>query len=55
MQFDKLREIYMDFVNNYFSVAAYADNNGLTVKQAEMLIKLGRECHESYWLMVWES
>ena len=55
MQFDKLRESYLDYVNNYITVSVYADHNGLTVKQAETLIQLGRECHESYCRMMKES
>ena len=55
MQFDKLRESYLDYVNNYLTAGVYAQHNGLTVKQAETLIQLGRECHESYCLMLKES
>lgn len=55
MQFDKLQEAYLDYVNNYLTVSVYADHNGLTVKQAETLIHLGRECHESYCRMLKES
>ncbi len=55
MEFDRLREIYRDYVNNYLTVSVYADHNGLTVKQAETLIGLGRECHESYCRMRKES
>ena len=55
MQFDKLRESYLDYVNNYLTVGAYADHNGITVKQAETFIQLGRECHESCCRMLKES
>jgi len=55
MQFDKLRESYLDYVNNYLTVGVYAEHNGLTVKQAETLIQLGRECHEFYCRTLEES
>ena len=48
MQSDKLRAAYLDYVNNYISLACYASRNGLTVKQAETLVRLGKECHASY-------
>ncbi len=55
MQFDKLREAYLEYVNNYLTMRAYADHNGLTLKQASTLIRLGCECHESYCRMMKES
>ena len=55
MQFDKLRECYLDWVNNYLTLSVYADHNGLTVEQAKALIDLGRECYESYCNMMKES
>jgi hypothetical protein len=55
MQFDTLRECYLDWVNNYLTLSVYADHNGLTVKQAETLIQLGRECHETYCNLMKES
>ena len=30
MQFDTLREAYLDYVNNYLTVDVYAARNGLT-------------------------
>ena len=55
MQLDTVRDLYLDFVNNYLTLSAYADHNGLTVEQAKALIDLGRECHESYCNMMKES
>ncbi len=55
MQFDHLRGSYLDYVNNYLTASAYADHHGLTIKQAQALIQLGRECHESYCEMMKES
>ncbi len=48
MGFDRLREIYRDYVNNYLTVSVYAERNGLTFDQASRLIQLGRECHSEY-------
>lgn len=55
MQFNKLLDSYLDYANNYLTVSTYADHNGLTVKQAETLIQLGRECHVSFCNMLKES
>ena len=52
MQFNALREAYLDYVNNYLTVDVYADRNGLTYDQASRLIQLGRECHESHCSMM---
>ena len=55
MQFDRLREVYRDYVNNYQTVGVYAEHNGLTCDQAVVLIRLGRECHEFYCRMLKED
>lgn len=55
MAYDKLRDMYLDYVNNYLTMRAYADHNGLTLAQASTLIRLSRDCHESYCLMMKES
>ena len=49
---DKLREVYLDWVNNYCSVAAFADDHGLTYEQALKVIELGRDCRETYLKMM---
>ncbi len=49
---DNLREVYLDYVNNYYSTAIFAGHNGLTYDQACKVIDLGRECHESYLKML---
>ena len=45
---DKLREVYLDWVNNYLSVDVFAEHNGLTYAQALDLIEVGRDCHNAY-------
>jgi hypothetical protein len=55
LDFDTLRECYLDWVSNYNLFAVYADRNGLTVEQAKALIQLGRECYETYCNLMKES
>lgn len=43
----QLIEWYLDWVNNYTTVAKFAEHNGLTVDQAEKVIALGKELHET--------
>lgn len=43
----KLQAVYLDWVNNYLTVERFADDCGLTVDQAKLLIELGRSVHES--------
>ena len=35
--------IYLEYLNNYLTVAYYAEFNGLTTEQGERLINLARE------------
>lgn len=42
-----LRDIYLDWINNYISIELYAEHNGLTVEQAQRLIELSREVFNS--------
>jgi hypothetical protein len=44
---DTLINVYLDFVNNYLTVAKYAEHQGLTEAQGEALIKLAREVFNS--------
>lgn len=37
-----LKAVYLDWINNYLSIQAYAEHNGLTVEEAEKLIMLAR-------------
>ena len=44
---DTVQAFYLDYVNDYLTVAAIANDNGLTVEQAQTLIDTGREVHEA--------
>ena len=44
---ETLQNEYLDFVNNYLTVAVFAEHRGLTEKEAQMLIELGKSCHEN--------
>lgn len=37
-----LAALYLDYVNNWLTVASFAEHNGLHKEEAEKLIKLGR-------------
>ena len=39
----QLKEIYLDWFNNYLSIERYAERNGLTYGQAEILLGLAKE------------
>lgn len=43
---EQLQAMYLDYFNNYLSVACFSDHNGLSIDEAEKLIRLGREIHE---------
>ena len=43
-----LREIYLDWVNNWLSVMEFADHYGLSEKDAINLIDICRNAHEDY-------
>jgi len=34
---------YLDYFNNYLTVEKYAEDNRLTINQAELLISIGKE------------
>lgn len=42
-----LKEIYLEYVNDYLSPDKYADHNGLTPKQANLLINIARDVYNS--------
>jgi hypothetical protein len=44
---ENLAELYRDWMNNYLSVSAFAEDYGITVPQAEMTIAKGRMVHEA--------
>ena len=36
---------YIDFFNNYLTIAKYAEDNGMSVQQAQTVISLGKQLH----------
>lgn len=40
MAYDKLLEMYLDWVNNYLTLSVYAEKNGLTLEEADTLLDL---------------
>jgi hypothetical protein len=43
----KLALIYLDWINNYLTIAGYAAHYGLYESEAETLINLARSCYEN--------
>ncbi len=41
-----LQEIYLDWLNNYLTVEVFAEDNGLTIKEATDLIYLSGSIHQ---------
>lgn len=37
------KELYLDYLNNYLTVERFAKDYNLTVRQAKIVIKLGKE------------
>ena len=44
---EQLAAVYLDWRNNYLSVAKFAEHNGLTEKQGEALVYLMSEVFHS--------
>lgn len=42
-----LNAAYLDYVNDYLTVACWAEHNGMTEEQGERLISLAREIHHT--------
>lgn len=38
---------YLNFVNNYLTVDVFSEHRGLTLAEGQMLIDLGRSCHNN--------
>ncbi len=38
---------YLDYTNNYLTVAKYAEHNGLTTIQAETILAVGQDLFEN--------
>jgi len=43
---EQLQAMFLDYFNDYLTVAKFAEHNNLTVDEAEQLIRLGRAVHE---------
>lgn len=43
----QLKEFYLDYVNNYLTVAKIAEHNEIAYKYAETLINIGRVLHNA--------
>lgn len=39
--------MYLDWVNNYLSLELWAEHNGMSLAQAEQLMYVAREVHET--------
>lgn len=44
---DRLQALYLDWVNNFLSVPAFADYYGFTLSNAQRIINVGRLIHET--------
>jgi len=42
----QLQKAYLDWVNNYLTIAKFSEDYGLTEQQGQQLIELGRSVHE---------
>lgn len=40
-----LQTVYLDYLNNFITVAGFAEHYGLTTEQAEQVLDLGRTIH----------
>lgn len=43
-----LRNLFLDYVNNYATIQLFSEHNGLYFDQAETLIDIGKALHEQY-------
>lgn len=48
----KLREQYLDYVNNYLTIEKFAEHNGLELGEAMAIIFIGKACHERHCELV---
>jgi len=45
-----LIEDYLDYFNNYLTIAKYAEDRGLTLEQGQDLVLLGKNAHEKQFI-----
>jgi len=43
-----MRELYLDYVNNYLTVGRFGEHNGLDFDQADVMLEIGKALHEQY-------
>lgn len=44
----KLRELYLDYLNNYISVYTFAERNNIEPEEAKQLLAMGKHYHNDY-------
>lgn len=44
---ERLKAMYLDWVNNFLTVPVFAEHYGISEKLAELIIDEGRELHNS--------
>lgn len=49
---NKLRQDYLDYVNNYLSLDRFAEHRGMTLEQAKIILAMGKQLHEDYCFML---
>ena len=42
---DYLKNVYIDFVNNYLTIEVFAEHNGLNLSEANQLIEVARSTY----------
>lgn len=45
---ESLAAVYRDWMNNYLSIASFAEDYGISEVQAEVCIAKGRDIHEAH-------
>jgi len=43
-----LRELYLDYLNNYLSVDKLAEHHEINTSVARLLLDIGKQLHENY-------
>ena len=43
-----LRDIFLDWTNNYLSLKGFASSNEMTVREAKSILEVGKSLHEKY-------
>ncbi len=45
---EALRQLYLDYVNDYLTVEVFAEHHGLSVGDAYLVLQAGKRLHEDY-------